>query len=76
MVDSFTNFAASALAAVTFLRSIAGGLIPLAGTPMFNALGVGWGCSTLAFIAVACCPIPFLLTRYGELIRTKFPVRL
>lgn len=76
MVDSFTNFAASALAAVTFLRSIAGGLIPLAGTPMFNALGVGWGCSTLAFIAVALCPIPLLLTRYGELIRTKFPVRL
>jgi hypothetical protein len=76
MVDAFTNYAASALAAVTFLRSVAGGLLPLAGTPMFNALGVGWGSSALAFIAIVLCPIPILLARYGEWIRIRFTVRL
>ena len=76
MVDTFTEYAASALAAVTFLRSITGGLLPLAGLPMFNALSVGWGCSVLAFISVAFCPIPILLTRYGSSIRARFPLQL
>lgn len=38
---------------------------------MYGALGLGWGNSLLAFIALAMCPLPFLFYRYGERIRTS-----
>lgn len=36
---------------------------------MYTRLGLGWGNSLLAFIAIALLPIPFLFLRYGERIR-------
>lgn len=48
-----------------------GALLPLAGGPMFEALGLGWGGSVLAFIAVALIPVPILFLKYGERIRWK-----
>lgn len=71
LVDAFTLHAASAMAANTVLRSLAGALLPLAGPPMYEALGLGWGNSLLGFIALGMCPIPFLFWRYGERIRTS-----
>ncbi|KAL8706973.1 MAG: hypothetical protein Q9201_000021 [Fulgogasparrea decipioides] len=78
LVDAFTLHAASALAANTILRSLLGALLPLAGRSMYNTLGLGWGNSLLAFIAVALCPIPLVLYRYGERIRKnpRFQVKL
>ncbi|KAL9122801.1 MAG: hypothetical protein Q9187_000646 [Circinaria calcarea] len=69
LVDAFTQHAASALAANAIWRAIVGALIPLAGLPMYDKLGLGWGNSLLGFIAVALIPVPFLLVRYGERIR-------
>jgi hypothetical protein len=78
LVDAFTIYAASALAANTVLRSLVGALLPLAGRTMYMALGLGWGNSLLAFIALAMCPIPFIFYIYGERIRTspRFQVKL
>ena len=69
LVDAFTLHAASALAANTVLRSLVGALLPLAGPKMYDTLGLGWGNSLLAFIALALCPIPVLFYKYGEWIR-------
>ncbi|KAI4224359.1 MAG: hypothetical protein L6R40_008451 [Gallowayella cf. fulva] len=78
LVDAFTLHAASALAANTILRSLLGALLPLAGRSMYQTLGLGWGNSLLAFIAVALCPIPIVFYRYGERIRKhpRFQVKL
>ena len=76
MIDAFAQYAASGLAASTFLRSVAGGLIPLAGTPMFNSLGVGWGASVLGFVAVPMCAIPLVFIRNGEALRVKYSLNL
>ena len=78
LIDAFTRYAASAMAANTILRSILGAVFPLFGLDMYNALGLGWGNSLLAFIALAMCPIPFLFYWYGERIRThpRFQVKL
>jgi hypothetical protein len=57
--------AASALAANTIIRSIAAGLLPLAGMPLYDELGLGWGNSLLGFLAVLFVPVPWLLYRYG-----------
>ncbi|KFH48645.1 putative transporter -like protein [Hapsidospora chrysogenum ATCC 11550] len=71
LVDTYTLYSASALAAATILRSLFGAFLPLAGPPLYDALGLGWGNSTLGFIAVALIPVPFLFIRYGEAIRTN-----
>lgn len=70
LVDSFTLYAASAMAANTILRSIFGGVFPLFGLQMYDGLGLGWGNSLLAFLALAMCPIPWFFYQYGERIRT------
>lgn len=69
LVDTYERYAASALAAATILRSLFGAVLPLVGAPLYDSLGLGWGNSTLAFIAVALIPVPFLFIRYGEAIR-------
>jgi len=74
LIDAFTIYAASAIAANTVLRSIFGAFLPLAGLDMYNALGLGWGNSLLGFVALALIPIPILFYMYGERIRTKYKV--
>ena len=69
LVDAFTLHAASAMAAATVLRSLVGACLPLAGQKMYATLGLGWGNSLLAFIALALCPVPFVFLKYGERIR-------
>lgn len=78
LIDAYTRYAASAIAANTILRSILGACFPLFGLQMYAALGLGWGNSLLGFIALALCPIPVVFYYYGERIRThpRFQVKL
>ena len=71
LVDAYTIYAASAMAANTVLRSLVGAFLPLAGPSMYNKLGLGWGNSLLAFIAIALWPVSILFYKYGERIRTS-----
>lgn len=57
VIDAFTLHAASALAAVSVLRSLAGFGFPLFAPAMYNALGYGKGNTVLAAVAIAVgCP--------------------
>lgn len=69
LVDAFTIYAASAMAANTVLRSLVGAFLPLAGPRMYETLGLGWGNSLLAFISIGMWPVPILFFLYGERIR-------
>ncbi|KDR79428.1 hypothetical protein GALMADRAFT_117698 [Galerina marginata CBS 339.88] len=70
VVDAFTLHAASALAAVSCLRSLAGFAFPLFATKMYNKLGYGKGNTILACLGILLgCPAPFLLWTYGKRIR-------
>ena len=72
LIDCFgPEAAASALAAHTILRSIAGAFLPLAGPSMYDSLGLGWGNSLLGFLGIAMIPIPWYLAMYGEKLRLK-----
>lgn len=72
VIDAFALHAASALAAVAFLRSLAGFSFPLFAPAMYAALGVGWGDTLLAFVAIFVgCPAPWLLWYYGSRVRAK-----
>lgn len=74
LVDTFGKYSASALAASKVLQSIVGAFLPLAGQPLYNNLGLGWGNSVLGFIALALVPVPWLFFQYGAKIRTRFTV--
>ncbi|KAI4190457.1 MAG: hypothetical protein L6R41_000762 [Letrouitia leprolyta] len=71
LVDAYLMFAASAIAANTFLRSIAGAVFPLFSMYMFSALGVNWAGSLLGFVALALVPIPIVFYKYGHRIRAR-----
>lgn len=71
IVDSYQHYAASALAAKTFVRSIWGAAVPLFTIQMYHRLGYEWATSLMAFISLACCAIPFLFFKYGATIRRK-----
>ncbi|KAH0442393.1 MFS multidrug transporter [Colletotrichum camelliae] len=76
LVDAFTMHAASALAASTIFRSIFGAFLPLAGPPLYDALGLGWGNTILAAFALLMAPIPWVIMKKGELIRGKYAHRV
>lgn len=72
VVDAYTRYAASAIGAVTVLRSLAGFGFPLFAPTMYNNLGYGWGNSLLGFVALGIgIPAPILLWFYGEALRKK-----
>lgn len=56
LIDTFTEHAASAIAANIILRSLGGALLPLAGNPLYATLGWGWGSSVLAFVLILLTP--------------------
>ncbi|KAE8549501.1 hypothetical protein EYB25_008023 [Talaromyces marneffei] len=69
LVDAYPLYAASSIGATTVFRSFISAFLPLAGPSMYARLGLGWGNSLLAFIAIALVPIPLLFLRYGERVR-------
>ena len=72
IVDAYTRYAASALAASSMLRSTAGFGFPLFAPYMYQELDYGWGNSLLAFIAIGLgIPAPALLWFFGERLRAR-----
>ena len=72
VIDSYTKYAASAVASITTLRSLAGFAFPLFAPQLYNSLGYGWGNSLLAFVAIGLgVPAPWLFWHYGERLRAK-----
>lgn len=69
LVDTFQLYAASAVAANTFLRSCFAAAFPLAVDPLYGKLGVGPGASIFGGFACLLIPVPFVFYIYGKRIR-------
>ncbi|KAK7744677.1 hypothetical protein SLS53_003566 [Cytospora paraplurivora] len=69
LVDTFKLYAASAVAANTFLRSMFAAGFPLAITPLYHNIGVGPGQSIFAGFASLMIPVPFIFYIYGKRLR-------
>jgi MFS family permease len=69
LIDAYTIFAASVLAANSLLRSLFGFAFPLFTTYMYQNLGIHWASCVPAFLALACVPFPFILYKKGLAIR-------
>jgi MFS family permease len=71
LIDSYTIFAASVLAANSVLRSLFGATFPLFTSYMYKGLGIHWASSVPAFLALICVPFPFIFFQYGPAIRSR-----
>ncbi len=69
IIDVYLMYANSAIAANTFVRSLAGAGFPLFAGAMYRNLGVAWATSLLGFLCVAFIPAPILFFLYGKRIR-------
>ncbi|KAL5114906.1 hypothetical protein ACEQ8H_007224 [Pleosporales sp. CAS-2024a] len=69
LVDTFTQYAASAIAANTFLRSCFAGAFPLVVTPLYGHVGVGRASSVTGGFAAVLIPVPFVFYVFGKRIR-------
>ncbi|MCJ1330237.1 hypothetical protein MMC10_006920 [Thelotrema lepadinum] len=69
MVDVYTVNANSATSANAMARSLAAGGFVMFAAPMYENLGVQWATTLLAFLGLACAPIPYIFYIYGARIR-------
>ncbi|KAK9423956.1 putative Major facilitator superfamily (MFS) profile domain-containing protein [Seiridium unicorne] len=71
LIDSYTIYAASVLAANAIFRCIVGAAFPLFTAQMYGSLGIHWASSIPAFLTLACLPFPLVMYRYGGVLRMK-----
>jgi MFS transporter, DHA1 family, multidrug resistance protein len=72
LVDTFQLYAASAIAANTFLRSAFACAFPLIVTPLYHNVGVGPGSSITGGFAALLIPVPFVFFVFGKRIRARY----
>lgn len=71
LIESYTIYAASVLAANSVLRSLFGAAFPLFTPYMYERLGIHWASALPGFLALACIPFTVLFYKYGAQIRAK-----
>ncbi|KAL5049017.1 hypothetical protein BDW71DRAFT_195843 [Aspergillus fruticulosus] len=71
LADSYLSYAASGLAALSLIRALLSGILPLVSSPMFTNLGANVAISLLAAVATLFCLVPPLFSRFGETIRAR-----
>ncbi|KAH3008379.1 hypothetical protein KXW60_002138 [Aspergillus fumigatus] len=71
LIDAYTFYSASVLAANSALRSLFGAAFPLFTSYLYSGLGIHWASSIPAFLALACVPIPIVFYLYGARIRKR-----
>lgn len=71
--DSYKGYSASALAGIGLIRNLFGAGFPLFAHSLYTDLGYEWAGTLLAGLALVLVPIPFVLSRYGRLLREKSP---
>ncbi|KAL3460117.1 major facilitator superfamily domain-containing protein [Aspergillus heterothallicus] len=71
LIDAYTVYAASVLAACAMFRSVVGAVFPLFTAQMYHDLGIHWASAVPAFLTLVCMPFPVVMYRYGAVVRTK-----
>ncbi|KAL4954553.1 major facilitator superfamily domain-containing protein [Aspergillus filifer] len=71
LIDTYLMFAASAIAANTFCRSLVAAAFPLFSRQMFENMGVQWASTLLGCVAACLVPIPVAFYLYGDRLRMK-----
>ncbi|CAI7649436.1 unnamed protein product [Penicillium palitans] len=74
VIDTYGQYSASGLAAVSTIRCIPGFTFPMFAPYMYSSLGYGWAGSILGFIGLGIgLPATILLGLYGKFLRSRSP---
>ena len=65
LIDTFTAYAASAMAFTYLARYSAASGMTVAGIPLYNQLGSQWTLTILGAISLVLTPLPYIFHRYG-----------
>jgi len=69
LMDTYTIYCASAIAACVLLRSTIAAVFPLFTPALFRTLGTQWALTVFAALSLLCMPLPFVFYKYGPRIR-------
>jgi MFS family permease len=74
LTDAYDIYSASALASSVFTRNVlAAVIIPLSTYPLYQNLGIQFGCTLLGCMGLVLTPIPFVFLRWGPSLRARSP---
>lgn len=73
VVDAYSKYAGSAVAAVVLGENIMSAFLPLAAQSMYANLGFQWASSLLGFLALLLAFAPVVLVIWGRDIRARSP---
>ncbi|ROW02512.1 hypothetical protein VMCG_06004 [Cytospora schulzeri] len=78
VIDSYLTYSASALTFTALVRYVTAGGMTVVGIPFYNNEGVQYTLTILASISCALVPMPYVLYRWGHLLRkrSKYAVSL
>lgn len=65
IIDSYEQFAASALASITLIRYVAAGSMTIVGIPFYKNLGVQYTLTIMACLSALLVPVPYVFYKYG-----------
>lgn len=71
VVDIHSEYSASAVSALTFLRSIFAGVLPFIGMSAIERVSFAKLCLILGFITSAMCAVPWFIFKWGPRLREK-----
>jgi len=69
IIDSYEDYAASALTSVAMVRYFAAGGMTVVGIPMYENLGTHWTLTVLGIISALAVPIPYVMYHWGSKLR-------
>ena len=73
LVDSYTMYAASAMAGILLVENVFAAFLPMATQEMYRMLGVHWASTVIAFMALVVSFVPLCLIFWGERMRNRSP---
>lgn len=73
VVDAYSKYAGSAVAAVVLGENVFAAFLPLSTMAMYTNLGFQWGSTLLGFLALLLSFIPVVIIPFGRRIRARSP---
>ncbi|KKA29471.1 hypothetical protein TD95_003408 [Thielaviopsis punctulata] len=73
VVDAYSKYAGSAIAAICLGENLLIAFLPLSAMAMYTNLGFQWASSLLAFISLAMVATPLAVLKWGRQIRERSP---
>ncbi|KAK8075405.1 MFS general substrate transporter [Apiospora hydei] len=73
LIDAYSKYVASALAAVGLAENLSIAFLPLASSALYTDLGFQWASTLLGLVSLVLVATPFVVIKWGREIRSRSP---